>query len=281
MRTDVRQPKSKPRRTRLTPLGQKILKACLEQPTFARAAEAAGVSTATLWRYRQKPEFQKAMSELGREGLDEALARLQQVAVGAANINIKIMQDPASPAYVRFRAAEVILTHSRESMFREDIEARMGALEASGQQLGPRLVPKPADSHEPTPKSRPPVERSRRQERILLALLEHPTDESAAAAAGVSAQTVARCRKKPEFKKIYLEARRMILAQAMIRMQQACPLAAHTIFRLAAEPGTPPATRLRAADAIIRFGLQGLEFDTCEARLAELEQETLPIRRTA
>jgi hypothetical protein len=228
MRTDVRQPKSKPRRTRLTPLGQKILKACLEQPTFARAADAAGVSTATLWRYRQKPEFQKAMSELGREAMAEGLARLQQVAVGAANINIKLMQDPASPAHVRLRAAEVVLTRAREALVQEDIEERLGALEqAASQQLGPRLVPKPADFHGPVPKPRPPAECSRRQERILLALLEHPTDESAAAAAGVSAQTVARCRKKPEFKKIYLQARRMIFAQAMIRMQQACPLECH------------------------------------------------------
>lgn len=282
MKTTNGQPKSKPRTPRLTPRGQKILTAWVEQPNVERAAAAAGVSTTTLWRYRQKPEFKKALSDLGRLDLAQALARFQQVAMAAANTKIKVMVDPTSPAAVRLHAAELILSHAREAMEREDLEARVAALEqAPGPHRGPQLVSQPADPEVRAMDAQMPAGLSRRQEKILLALLEHPTDENAAAAAGVSSQTVARYRKRPEFQKAYLEARRTIVSEAMIRMQQACPLAVNTILRLTGDPGTPPATRLRAAAAIVRFGLQGLELDTCDVRLSELERENRQIRRVA
>ena len=103
-------------------------------------------------------------------------------------------------------------------------------------------------------------------------MLEHATDERSAVAAGVSTQTVARCRKKPEFQKEFRKARHFIVAQARIRMQQACPAAAQTIIRLAVESGIPPTTQLRAATAIMLYGLRGADLDTCEARLTELER---------
>ena len=48
--------------------GEKILMALLEHPIYERAAGAAGVSLATLWRWRQKPEFQKALLDARRDG---------------------------------------------------------------------------------------------------------------------------------------------------------------------------------------------------------------------
>jgi hypothetical protein len=107
-------PKSKPR-TRLTPLGQKILTACLEQPTLERAAAAAGISVTTLWRHRQKPEFKQALSDVGRRGMAQALTRLQQVALAAANTQIRVLLDSASPPAIRLRAAEAILSAATES----------------------------------------------------------------------------------------------------------------------------------------------------------------------
>ena len=273
MSSPKEQPKSKPTRTRLTPRGQKILTACLEQPTWERAAAAAGVSTVTLWRYRQKPEFDKAMHELGKRGLEEGYARLQRVATAGANVTIKIMLDPTVPPAVRLRAAEEILRCADKAMQAEDLEERLSALEqAPAQQQGLHVVPKPVDPPDRNTEPQPPPTLSRREERILVAVLEHTTDERSAVAAGVSTQTVARCRKKPEFQKEYRKARRLIVAQAMVRMQQAFPAAVQTIVRLALEPGISPATQLRAATALVHYGQRGAEIDTCEARLTELER---------
>src|SRR5260370_7088740 len=62
---------------------------------------------------------------------------------------------------------------------------------------------------------------SRRGERILLALLEHPSQEKAAAAAGISTVTLWRWQKKPGFRKALAEARRDVYSQAMARIHQA------------------------------------------------------------
>ena len=167
MKTTNGQPKSKPRTPRLTPRGQKILTAWVEQPNVERAAAAAGVSTTTLWRYRQKPEFKKALSDLGRLDLAQALARFQQVAMAAANTKIKVMVDPTSPAAVRLHAAELILSHAREAMEREDLEARVAALEqAPGPHRGPQLVSQPADPEVRAMDAQMPAELSRRQGKI-------------------------------------------------------------------------------------------------------------------
>jgi hypothetical protein len=47
--------------------GEKILMALLEHPSQEKAAAAAEVSAVTLWRWQQKPEFQKALLEARRE----------------------------------------------------------------------------------------------------------------------------------------------------------------------------------------------------------------------
>jgi len=52
------------------------------------------------------------------------------------------------------------------------------------------------------------VSASARQERMIVALLEHPTHEKAAAALGISPVTLWRSMQKPEFAEAYRKARR-------------------------------------------------------------------------
>jgi hypothetical protein len=112
---------------------------------------------------------------------------------------------------------------------------------------------------------------SRRGERILLALLEHPTQEKAAAA-GISTVTLWRWQKKPGFQRALAEARRDVYSQAMARIHQASGAAAATLVRVMVEPGTPHASRIRAATAILDNGARSLERDDFETRLRELER---------
>jgi len=113
---------------------------------------------------------------------------------------------------------------------------------------------------------------SRRGEKILLALLEQPNQEKAAAAAGISTVTLWRWQKKPGFRKALAEARRDVYSQAMARIHQASGAAAATLVRVMVEPATPAASRIRAATAILDNGARSLERDDFESRLRELER---------
>jgi hypothetical protein len=117
-------------------------------------------------------------------------------------------------------------------------------------------------------------ELSRRGEKILMALLEHPTFEKAAAAAGVSLPTLWRWRQKPEFQKAYLEARRDVHSQSMARLQQAEAAAVATVLRVMVDPTTLPVPRLRAAQMVFDNAARGLEFQDLDGRLRELERST-------
>ena len=280
------QPKSKTSRKRLSPVGQRILKACLEQPTLERAAAAAGVSAATVWRYRQRPEYQQALHEIGERGIAQATARIQQVTLAAANEKIRMLMDPKTPESVRARVAERILSHAQKALERENLDKRVAALEQTCErQQGPQLVSKSDDPDSSASKTRMPGKLSVRQQKVLIALLEHQTDEKTALAVGVTAQTVARCRKVPEFDRAYFEARKMGVQQALIRLQQATPLAVSVLWQLMTASTTPHATRERAIETWFRFGIRTVETDGCQLRLSELESRMQPnaakIRRAA
>jgi hypothetical protein len=105
--------------------------ALLTQRNMEEAARAAGISPATLLRWQKIPEFQAAYRDARRAAFAQAIARLQQGSTAAATTLLKLMIDPETPASVRARAAESVLSHSIKAIEIEDIEARVSALEAS------------------------------------------------------------------------------------------------------------------------------------------------------
>ena len=117
---------------------------------------------------------------------------------------------------------------------------------------------------------------SRRGEKILMALLEHPTFEKAAPAAGVSLPTLWRWRQKPEFQKAYLEARRDVHSQSMARLQQAEAAAVATVLRVMVDPVTPATAKLRAAEMVLDNAGRGIEFQDLEVRFRDLERAPGP-----
>jgi len=119
-------------------------------------------------------------------------------------------------------------------------------------------------------------ELSRRGEKILMALLEHPTFEKAAPAAGVSLPTLWRWRQKPEFQKAYLEARRDVHSQSMARLQQAEAAAVATVLRVMVDSATPATAKLRAAEMVLDNAGRGIEFQDPEVRLRDLERAPGP-----
>jgi hypothetical protein len=57
------------------------------------------------------------------------VAKLQQGTTAAATTLLKVMLDQSTPASVKVRAAECVMTHSAKAIEIEDIEARVSELE--------------------------------------------------------------------------------------------------------------------------------------------------------
>ncbi len=115
-------------------------------------------------------------------------------------------------------------------------------------------------------------EKNRRHEEAILALLEHPTLERAAAALNVSSTTLWRWMQDREFKNAYREARRRAFSQSIGRLQQASTAAVSTLLKVMIDPNTPASTRVRAADSVLDHAAKALELEDIEARVAELER---------
>jgi hypothetical protein len=125
--------KSKRTRPRISHRAEKIIAALLEHPTQEKAAAAAGVSTVTVWRYLQKPAFQKALLEARQAAFSQAEARLQQAATAAAVTVLRTMTDTAAPPAIRLRAAEYVLERSAKSLSDQALEGRVSELERSAE----------------------------------------------------------------------------------------------------------------------------------------------------
>ena len=117
-----------------TKFGRKMeaaIAALLTQRNIDEAAKATGISPNTLLSWMKVPEFQAAYREARRVAYSQAVARLQQGATAAATTLLKVMVDQSTPASVKVRAAECVMTHSSKAIEIEDIEARVTELERS------------------------------------------------------------------------------------------------------------------------------------------------------
>jgi hypothetical protein len=112
----------------------------------------------------------------------------------------------------------------------------------------------------------------RKKEDAIVALLTTRTVEEAARVVGVSAKTLLRWMKEPEFDTAYLAAKRAAFGQSIARLHHLSSAAVTTLGKVMLEPGTPPATRVRAADSILDHTTKAIEIEGLEARLTELER---------
>lgn len=111
----------------------------------------------------------------------------------------------------------------------------------------------------------------RKQAQFIVALLENPTLEKAAAAAGVSKTTLWRAAQKPEFAEAYRAARREAFSQSVARLQHASSAAVGTLLRIMTDRDASSASRVHAADVVLQTALRGMEMEELEARVAQLE----------
>ena len=82
------------------------------------------------------PEFDAAVRKARRAAYGHCIARLQQASGVAVSVLLKVLADPATPASVKVRAVDSVLSHAAKAIEIEDVEARVTELEAAAAASG-------------------------------------------------------------------------------------------------------------------------------------------------
>jgi hypothetical protein len=99
------------------------------------------------------------------------------------------------------------------------------------------------------------------QGRREAALLTHRNIEEAAGAVGISAKTLLRWMKEPEFDAACREARRAAFSQSVARLQQASGAAGSALLKVMVDPNTLASTKVRAADSVLDHSAKAIELE--------------------
>jgi hypothetical protein len=109
-----------------------VIAALLTERNHTEAARAAGIDLSTLKRWLRDPEFIQDYRRARWEVVEQGYARVQQNTPAAAQVLLKLMVDPSTPASGRIRAALGTFTLAREALDL-DIETRVAALEQAAE----------------------------------------------------------------------------------------------------------------------------------------------------
>jgi hypothetical protein len=99
----------------------------------------------------------------------------------------------------------------------------------------------------------------------------HPTTKAAAVSIGVAEPTLWRWQQDDAFQSAYRRARRLVVSQAIARIQKASLSAVEALVEIANDKTIQKAARISAAKAIIDYSLRGIEIEDQEERISKLE----------
>jgi hypothetical protein len=123
--------------------------------------------------------------------------------------------------------------------------------------------------------------KARQREQLILALLQQPSLEKAAASIGVSTVTAWRISKTREFKEEYRNARWEAFSNSFARLQHASSAAVSALLKVMVDKTAPPASRVRAADRVLDHAAKATALEDIEARITELERAANPSEEDA
>ena len=107
------------------------LAALLSEATVDEAAEKAGISAATLYRWLDDPEFRDRYRGARRQVVEHAVSVLQQAASKAVNVLVTIAEDSTAPSSARVSAAKSILDQAFRGLEVIDLAAEVDDLKAA------------------------------------------------------------------------------------------------------------------------------------------------------
>lgn len=109
------------------------------------------------------------------------------------------------------------------------------------------------------------------REQLILAMLQQPTWQKAAASIGISEVTAWRIRQTPEFRRENFQARREAMSQALGRLQQGSAAAASTLLKIMIDPNNPASSRVQAANRILDHAKGAFVLEDIQLRVQQLE----------
>jgi hypothetical protein len=116
----------------LTRRQEKALTALLSTPTVKQAAEQSGLGETTIYRFLSESRlFQQKYREARSAITRHAISHLQAMSGAAATVLTDMMKDIAAPPGLRLTAARLVLEAAVRAVEREDLEARVEALETA------------------------------------------------------------------------------------------------------------------------------------------------------
>ncbi len=107
--------------------------------------------------------------------------------------------------------------------------------------------------------------------KALVALLSTKTLAEAAESLKIGEVTLWRWMQEGVFKKVYMEAKKQAVAQAINQLQQATGDAVETLRSVMTDEEAPCNSRVTAAKAVLEMAFKGFEIEDLEARLSNLE----------
>ncbi len=123
----------------LTSKQRRAVETLLATGEVTAAAQTAGVTRDTLYRWLRQPLFAQAVRQAEAQALDDLSRLLVQLGRTAVATLAKAMTDPTVPAASRVRAADAALSRLLQVRELATLEARLTALEdAAGIGEGPR-----------------------------------------------------------------------------------------------------------------------------------------------
>lgn len=113
----------------LSPNQEKALAALLASPTVVAAAERSGLGERTIYRYLKDPEFKRRYQEERAFLLDQTVAGLQKLGIGAVGV-LRRNFDAENP-HAQIRAARTVLDLMFKGTELVEMEERLRRLEES------------------------------------------------------------------------------------------------------------------------------------------------------
>ncbi len=115
----------------LTPGQEAAIAALVGEPTYAKAAKAAGVGVRTLRRWiHSDADFRQRLREARASVFDQAVRAIHLASPTAAGVLDGIAQDAAAPRTARVSAARALIHYSCRGHEMADIDGRLSELEA-------------------------------------------------------------------------------------------------------------------------------------------------------